>query len=150
MNWQKYKPVTVTLLEQLHAWEDGSLLMLWLSYQVHIQNATLAGGVAIGTACNMFVYPWGALLIGALAGSLSTVGYVYVTVNMTFLFNSRQFINNSLLFIQFITIHLAMRNKQLIRQNVTGKYVKHFYQKKNKLELVKSILQFVICCVFGV
>lgn len=46
---------------------------------VHIQNATLAGGVAIGTACNMFVYPWGALLIGALAGALSTVGYAFIT-----------------------------------------------------------------------
>lgn len=52
--------------------------------QVHIQNATLAGGVAIGTACNMFVYPWGAMLIGALAGALSTLGYAFVTVSWLF------------------------------------------------------------------
>ena len=49
--------------------------------QVHVQNATLAGGVAIGTASNMSVAPWGALLIGCCAGGLSTVGYAYVTVS---------------------------------------------------------------------
>ena len=51
--------------------------------QVHIQNATLAGGVAIGTTCNMIVYPWAALLIGAIAGALSTLGYVFATVRLT-------------------------------------------------------------------
>ena len=47
---------------------------------VHIQNATLAGGVAVGTASNMMLQPWGALMIGTIAGILSTVGYVYITV----------------------------------------------------------------------
>lgn len=46
-----------------------------------MQNATLAGGVAIGTASNMSISPWGALLIGCCAGALSTVGYAYVTVS---------------------------------------------------------------------
>ena len=46
---------------------------------VHVQNATLAGGVAIGTVANMMVQPWGALLIGTLAGMISVVGYNYVT-----------------------------------------------------------------------
>lgn len=50
------------------------------SPQVHIQNATLAGGVAVGTASNMVIQPWGALLIGSCAGALSTVGYVFLTV----------------------------------------------------------------------
>ena len=49
--------------------------------QVHVQNATLAGGVAIGTASNMSIAPWGALLIGCCAGGLSTVGYAYLTVS---------------------------------------------------------------------
>ena len=49
--------------------------------QVHVQNATLAGGVAVGTASNMSISPWGALLIGCCAGALSTVGYAYVTVS---------------------------------------------------------------------
>merc|ERR1712223_1003672 len=44
----------------------------------HIQNATLAGGVAMGTASDMNVEPFGALTIGFLAGVLSTVGYAYI------------------------------------------------------------------------
>ena len=48
--------------------------------QVHIQNATLAGGVAVGTLANMMIQPWGALLIGFLAAAISVVGYKYVTV----------------------------------------------------------------------
>ncbi|KAL5019942.1 hypothetical protein ScPMuIL_002834 [Solemya velum] len=46
---------------------------------VHIQNATLAGGVAVGTTADMMIEPYGALLIGSLAGFLSTVGYKYIT-----------------------------------------------------------------------
>jgi ammonium transporter Rh len=44
----------------------------------HIQNATLAGGVAMGTASDMDVTPAGALAIGFAAGVLSTVGYAYI------------------------------------------------------------------------
>jgi ammonium transporter Rh len=46
---------------------------------VHIQNATLAGGVAIGTSADMIVGPGGAMLIGSIAGALSVFGYVKVT-----------------------------------------------------------------------
>ncbi|KAK2179724.1 hypothetical protein NP493_476g04051 [Ridgeia piscesae] len=46
---------------------------------VHIQNATLAGGVAVGTAADMMIQPWGALVVGSLAGVLSVVGFNYVT-----------------------------------------------------------------------
>ena len=46
---------------------------------VHVQNATLAGGVAIGTVANMIIEPWGAILIGSLAGVISVLGYTYVT-----------------------------------------------------------------------
>lgn len=45
---------------------------------VHIQNATLAGGVAMGASANMIVHPFGALLTGATAGVLSTVGFRYI------------------------------------------------------------------------
>jgi len=41
---------------------------------VPVQNATLAGGVSIGATANL-VGPFGALVIGGLAGLLSTVGF---------------------------------------------------------------------------
>lgn len=44
----------------------------------HVQNATLAGGVAMGTAANMGVQPYGALIIGFISGLLSTAGYEYI------------------------------------------------------------------------
>lgn len=46
---------------------------------VHIQNATLAGGVAVGSSADLVLRPWGALLVGCIAGCLSTLGYVYLT-----------------------------------------------------------------------
>jgi ammonium transporter Rh len=53
---------------------------LYFKLQVHIQNATLAGGVAIGTACDMMIYPYGALIVGVIGGSLSVIGYYYIQV----------------------------------------------------------------------
>ncbi len=45
---------------------------------VDIQNATLAGGVAMGTCADMIISPGAAIAIGALSGILCVVGYVYV------------------------------------------------------------------------
>lgn len=45
---------------------------------VHIQNATLAGGVAIGTSADLLLGGWGALLIGTIAGVISTFGFEYL------------------------------------------------------------------------
>jgi ammonium transporter Rh len=45
---------------------------------VDIQNATLAGGVAMGSACDLVITPGGALTVGAFAGVLSTVGYTRI------------------------------------------------------------------------
>ena len=42
---------------------------------VDIQNATLAGGVAMGAAANMRTSPWAAMFIGTIAGLLSTGGF---------------------------------------------------------------------------
>ena len=46
----------------------------------HIQNATLAGGVAVGAAADMILTPFGALVIGSLAGAWSTIGYDKISV----------------------------------------------------------------------
>jgi len=46
---------------------------------VHIQNATLAGGVAVGAIADMIIQPYGALIIGSLAGIISTIGFQYIT-----------------------------------------------------------------------
>jgi len=45
---------------------------------VDVQNATLAGGVAMGSSASMAVYPGGAIGIGCLAGLLSCFGYNYI------------------------------------------------------------------------
>jgi ammonium transporter Rh len=45
---------------------------------VDVQNATLAGGVALGAACDMDMGPGVAMLIGALTGVVSVFGYVHV------------------------------------------------------------------------
>uniref|UniRef100_A0A8C5BCE7 Rh family, C glycoprotein a n=1 Tax=Gadus morhua TaxID=8049 RepID=A0A8C5BCE7_GADMO len=46
---------------------------------VHIQNATLAGGVAMGTAAEFMITPYGSLIVGFCCGMISTFGYVFVT-----------------------------------------------------------------------
>jgi len=44
----------------------------------HLQNATLAGGVAVGACADMMLTPGGALIIGSLAGILSVCGFDYI------------------------------------------------------------------------
>uniref|UniRef100_A0A8C8HGC9 Ammonium transporter AmtB-like domain-containing protein n=1 Tax=Oncorhynchus tshawytscha TaxID=74940 RepID=A0A8C8HGC9_ONCTS len=46
---------------------------------VHIQNSTLAGGVAVGTAAEFMLMPYGSLIIGFCCGIISTLGYIYIT-----------------------------------------------------------------------
>lgn len=46
---------------------------------VEVQNSTIAGGVAIGTCADMMVEPFGAMLIGTIAGIVSVLGYRYLS-----------------------------------------------------------------------
>jgi ammonium transporter Rh len=46
---------------------------------VHIQNSTLAGGVAIGCMADMAIPPYAAMIIGSIAGIVSTFGFEYLT-----------------------------------------------------------------------
>uniref|UniRef100_T1DNL1 Putative ammonium transporter 1 n=1 Tax=Anopheles aquasalis TaxID=42839 RepID=T1DNL1_ANOAQ len=46
---------------------------------VHVQNSTLAGGVAVGSICNLLIHPFGALIVGVIAGIISVLGYRFLT-----------------------------------------------------------------------
>ncbi|XP_059062821.1 ammonium transporter Rh type A [Achroia grisella] len=50
---------------------------------VHVQNSTLAGGVAVGSVCNMEVGPGGAIVVGVGAALVSVIGYTYLTPRLT-------------------------------------------------------------------
>ncbi|XP_012387648.1 ammonium transporter Rh type A [Orcinus orca] len=48
-------------------------------HMVHIQNATLAGGVAIGTTADMANTPYYAMIIGSIAGVVCVFGFKFLT-----------------------------------------------------------------------
>ncbi len=45
---------------------------------IHIQNSSLAGGVAIGAVANLVIYPFSSMIIGGFAGTVSVLGYKYL------------------------------------------------------------------------
>lgn len=56
-----------------------SVLLRGKAHMADIQNATLAGGVAIGSAADLVIGSWAAILIGSVAGGVSTWGFVVLT-----------------------------------------------------------------------
>lgn len=55
----------------------------WKFDVMHIQNSTLAGGVAMGVCADLFVTLGGALASGFVIGCVSVAGYVYLTPWLT-------------------------------------------------------------------
>uniref|UniRef100_A0A1A8F1X2 Rhesus blood group-associated glycoprotein n=1 Tax=Nothobranchius korthausae TaxID=1143690 RepID=A0A1A8F1X2_9TELE len=92
--------ITIILYAVFAVYDDGTVINTYLSLatcvlsayaisslvehkgkldMVHIQNATLAGGVAVGTCADMNIDPFGAMLIGFIAGIISTLGFKYLS-----------------------------------------------------------------------
>ncbi|XP_047521216.1 ammonium transporter Rh type B [Pieris napi] len=69
--------VTTFVMSSVLSHHHGKLDM------VHVQNSTLAGGVAVGSVCNMYIGAGTAIAIGMGAGVLSVLGYQYLTPLLT-------------------------------------------------------------------
>jgi len=63
------------------------LVSEWKFEAVHIQNSTLAGGVAMGVAADLALTPVGAMGAGMSAGIISVLGYRYLTPILSKRFN---------------------------------------------------------------
>ena len=50
---------------------------------LHVQHATIAGGIAIGSVADLKVQVYVSLIVGAVAGLVSTVGYQYIDPFLT-------------------------------------------------------------------
>ncbi len=80
-----FEEMPQTIVNTILALSGATLATYFLSTRFHkgktsmvdMANATLAGGVSIGSTCNL-VSPGGAFAIGLLAGALSVVGFVFI------------------------------------------------------------------------
>lgn len=77
---QQYRVVINTVIALAASCVATFLMITFISKEnkldmVSIQNATLAGGVAVGSSSDLVIQPWGALLIGLVAGAWSVLGY---------------------------------------------------------------------------
>lgn len=44
-----------------------------------VLNASIAGGVAIGATADMIVLPFGSMIVGFIAGTISSFGFAYLS-----------------------------------------------------------------------
>jgi ammonium transporter Rh len=80
-----FEQMPQTIVNTLLSLSGATLATYFLSTYLHkgktsmmdMANAALAGGVSIGSTCNI-VGPTGAFTIGVLAGVLSVIGYVFI------------------------------------------------------------------------
>jgi ammonium transporter Rh len=80
---QQYRVVINTVISLSACCVSAFLFSAYFRHEhkfdmVDIQNATLAGGVAVGSSADLVIEPWGAALIGLIAGGLSVYGYTNV------------------------------------------------------------------------
>ncbi|UJR17563.1 hypothetical protein I4U23_004459 [Adineta vaga] len=91
--WPSFNAGTASGIERLHAITNtyvsicasvmGAFLMSTIVRKgkldmIHIQNSTLAGGVAIGTVATSNIGLHGAMIIGTLAGMVSVLGFHFL------------------------------------------------------------------------
>jgi len=67
--------ITCTFIVSIIMSDDSKVALL------HIQNATLAGGVAVGAVANLMIKPFGALMVGCFAGIFSSLALAHLTVH---------------------------------------------------------------------
>jgi ammonium transporter Rh len=80
-----FEEMPQTIVNTILALSGATLATYFLSTYFHhgktsmvdMANAALAGGVSIGSTCNL-VSPAGAFSIGVLAGALSVIGFVFI------------------------------------------------------------------------
>ncbi|NWU67693.1 RHAG protein, partial [Pterocles burchelli] len=77
---------------------------------VLIQNATLAGGVAVGTCADLSIHPFVAMSIGSMAGIISVLGFRFLTVSIEEL----PPLSFAYCFIGFIGTHLVCWKKSVL------------------------------------
>lgn len=91
--WPSFNAGTASGIERLHAITNtyvsicasviGAFLMSTVVRKgkldmIHIQNSTLAGGVAVGTVATSNIGLHGAMIIGTLAGMISVLGFHFL------------------------------------------------------------------------
>uniref|UniRef100_A0A673V1V0 Ammonium transporter AmtB-like domain-containing protein n=1 Tax=Suricata suricatta TaxID=37032 RepID=A0A673V1V0_SURSU len=73
--------VQLVLMALVEVTAFGVMRMIQAKYFVHhIHNAVLAGGVAVGTSCYLIRSPWLAMVLGLVAGLISTGGALSLTM----------------------------------------------------------------------
>jgi hypothetical protein len=68
--------IPITVLQMILCWATPEARALFGKLEMEIMlNATLAGGVAIGSSCDLVTEPWVAMAIGTAGGIISALGF---------------------------------------------------------------------------
>jgi ammonium transporter Rh len=80
---QQHRVIINTVLSLCGSCMAAFVISRWVGHgkidMIHIQNATLAGGVAVGSSSDLVIQPWGAILIGLTSGTVSVLGFKYLS-----------------------------------------------------------------------